>query len=77
MLFRSASEIAESLKTGQNVLVHCGAGIGRTGTFAVLVLMRLRLGLEEAMTFVKVAGSCPETSGQRGFLERMRPNTDG
>jgi protein-tyrosine phosphatase len=71
------SDIAESLKSGKNVLVHCGAGIGRSGVCAVLVLMRLRVPLEEALKHVKAAGSGPETAAQHEFLERMRPNTDG
>jgi len=72
-----ASQVADSLKNGQSVLVHCGAGIGRTGTFAALVLMRLRVPLEESLKRVKAAGSGPETSAQRAFLDRMRGNTDG
>lgn len=72
-----ASQVAESLKTGRNILVHCGAGIGRTGTFAVLVLLRLRVPVEEALRRVNAAGSSPETPGQRQFLERMRANMDG
>jgi protein-tyrosine phosphatase len=72
-----ASQVADSLKSGQNILVHCGAGIGRTGMFATLVLMRLRVPFDESLKFVKAAGSGPETSAQRAFLERMRGNTDG
>jgi len=72
-----ASQVADSLKNGLNVLVHCGAGIGRTGMFAALVLMRLRIPLEESLKRVKAAGSGPETAAQRAFLDRMRGNTDG
>lgn len=75
--YEAASQIAERLKRGENVLVHCGAGIGRTGTFATLVLMRLRVPLDEALKLVSAAGSGPETQEQRQFLNRMRPNTDG
>jgi protein-tyrosine phosphatase len=72
-----ADRVAESLKQGDNVLIHCGAGIGRTGTFAVLVLMRLRVPLEKALGLVKTAGSGPENETQRAFLKKMSANTDG
>ena len=72
-----ADRVAESLKQGDNVLIHCGAGIGRTGTFAVLVLMRLRIPLKKALGLVKTAGSGPENETQRAFLRDMSANTDG
>ena len=76
-LFDSASDVAEALKAGQNVLVHCDGGVGRTGMFAAFVLMRLRLPLKEALLRVEAAGSRPETSAQSLFLKRMVANTDG
>src|SRR5262245_4833085 len=38
---RVAVDVANSLRQGKVVLVHCGAGIGRTGMFTVAVLMSL------------------------------------
>ena len=34
-------EVVDSLRAGTNVLAHCGAGIGRTGTLAASVLVVL------------------------------------
>src|SRR5580704_15593734 len=59
-------EIAETLRTGRSVLIHCGAGIGRTGTVAVAVL--LCFAPEFAMQTVKAAGSCPEAGAQMELL---------
>ena len=63
--------VAETLQQGDSVLVHCGAGIGRTGMFAIAVLMALGLPHEEAEHRVKVAGSEPERPAQRNALQRL------
>lgn len=44
-----AQDVAVALREGKRVLVHCGAGIGRTGMFAVAVLMVLGLPREESL----------------------------
>jgi protein-tyrosine phosphatase len=36
------------------VIVHCAAGIGRSGTAAVAVLLHLGMGLDEALRHVRV-----------------------
>ena len=56
------------LRGGGNLLVHCGAGIGRTGTYAICQLMALGLAIDEAQKVVKAAGSFPETKEQLNFV---------
>ncbi|HEX2878571.1 MAG TPA: tyrosine-protein phosphatase [Polyangiaceae bacterium] len=66
-----ADEIARELHSGSNVLIHCAAGIGRTGTVATAVLLALGASLAEAMTAVQSAGSGAETDEQRSLLYKL------
>jgi protein-tyrosine phosphatase len=55
-------------KTGKSLLVHCAYGMGRTGLFAVCLLLALGFELKDAMALVLEAGSDPETPEQREFV---------
>lgn len=66
-----AESVAADLRKGATILIHCAAGIGRTGTFAVAVLLALGVPLDDARARVKQAGSSAETDGQRAFLRML------
>jgi protein-tyrosine phosphatase len=70
-LWTAAREVAERLRAGEAVLIHCWFGIGRTGMLAVAVLLALGLSLEDALEPVATAGSWPESPAQRALLERL------
>lgn len=61
-------DISRSLAIGQNILLHCNAGIGRTGMLAISVMLALGFNLENAYEEVTVAGSYPQDSEQQQFL---------
>jgi len=73
---RLARESSARLQSGENILIHCGAGIGKTGTLAVSVLMALGTAEPLARKNVRNAGSCPERRGQdevvRWVAEQLR-----
>src|SRR5262249_23141264 len=67
-----ASDIAALLRDGERLLVHCGAGIGRTGAFAAAVAMKIGLSFLDTMQAVNEAGSAPETASQRSLLSQAK-----
>ncbi len=66
-----AHDIAGHLQDGENVLIHCGAGVARTGTLAICVLISLGLDADRASTLVANAGARPEGQSQRDVIAWM------
>lgn len=66
-----AASVAAALGRGENVLIHCAAGMGRTGLFATAVLVVNGVGLADALQRVRAAGSEAETPEQRRLLEQL------
>ncbi len=68
-----ADDLADRLRRGDSLLVHCGAGIGRAGTTAVCVLIRLGVDAGEAQRTVAehrpMAG--PEVGAQRDLVRAI------
>ena len=62
-------EVAQAMARGDAVLLHCAAGIGRTGTAAACLLKRLGLPREQALQRVREAGSNPESAAQSGLVD--------
>jgi protein-tyrosine phosphatase len=65
---RDVREIADTLRRGEAVMLHCAAGIGRTGSTAACVLKALGLDTDEALQRVREAGSNPENAKQSGLV---------
>jgi protein-tyrosine phosphatase len=69
-LFRALTNFVQQ---GAKLIVHCAAGIGRSGTAAVAILMLLGVEMGGAEDIVAahrpMAG--PETGPQRGLLESL------
>jgi protein-tyrosine phosphatase len=65
------AQMAERLKAGDTVMLHCAAGIGRTGTAAACLLKHLGLETDEALQRVRDAGSNPENAVQSGLVDQF------
>jgi protein-tyrosine phosphatase len=62
-------KIAQALQRGDAVMLHCAAGMGRTGSTAACVLKSLGLDTAQALQRVREAGSNPQNALQSGFVE--------
>ena len=66
---RDIGAIADTVREGKAVLLHCAAGMGRTGTAAACVLKALGLDAHEALQRVRDAGSNPQNAEQSGLVD--------
>jgi protein-tyrosine phosphatase len=66
---RDVGAIADTLLSGKSVLLHCAAGMGRTGTAAACVLKALGLPAPEALQRIRDAGSNPHNAEQSGLVD--------
>jgi len=64
-------QLADTLRAGDAVMLHCAAGIGRTGTAAACLLKHMGLTVDEALQRVRDAGSNPENAVQSGLVDRF------
>ena len=67
------TELIRRLEADEHLLMHCAAGIGRTGTIAVCLLMELGLPRDEALAHVRahrpMAG--PEVGAQMDLVNAL------
>ena len=63
-----ANDLANRLRSGEALLIHCAGGVGRTAMLAVSVLLALGEPIVEAESAVSRAGSIVETMPQIEML---------
>jgi protein-tyrosine phosphatase len=65
---RDIAGIAQSVRGGERVLLHCAAGLGRTGSAAACLLKALGVDEQDALKRVRGAGSNPQNAQQSGLV---------
>ncbi|MFZ5481648.1 MAG: isochorismatase family protein [Myxococcota bacterium] len=68
-------DVLAVMQAGGRVLLHCRGGLGRTGTIAACVLVRLGVEPDEAIRVVRTArqsSRCVENAAQEGFVRGFR-----
>ncbi|MES2633504.1 MAG: tyrosine-protein phosphatase [Pseudomonadota bacterium] len=68
---REVQQIAQALRRGDSVMLHCAAGIGRTGSTAACVLKALGVDTQDSLLRVREAGSNPENALQSGLVDQF------
>jgi protein-tyrosine phosphatase len=73
LFFALAGELAELVKEGSVVAVHCRAGIGRSGLLAASVLLRLGIPASQVFTVLSRARglSVPDTAAQMQWFHSV------
>jgi hypothetical protein len=74
-LYDLVAQVVAMLRDGRRVILHCGAGIGRTGVVSILVMVTLGMPYEEAPVWVRKhrGGAGPDTTSQQEQLDRLVP----
>ncbi len=67
--WQMARKAAKLLGEGETLLVHCAAGIGRTGMFGVCVLLALGVTPAAARAALRKVGSAPENAAQDAVIQ--------
>lgn len=67
---------ADHLRKGGKLLVHCTAGIGRTGLAATCLLIELGMSRQAALDTVRASGSRPEAKEQLALIEWVARQLD-
>ncbi|HEY2330456.1 MAG TPA: tyrosine-protein phosphatase [Acidimicrobiales bacterium] len=72
-LLNTADQLTGLVTTGHKLILHCGAGMGRTGILSTLVLVNLGVPYQEAADHVRAyrGGAGPDSQLQREQLERV------
>ncbi len=67
------AELRRALGRGERLVLHCRAGLGRTGMIAASLLVTLGRAPEEAVALVRAARDprCVETEAQRDFIGQV------
>ncbi|MBI9098122.1 MAG: dual specificity protein phosphatase family protein [Spirochaetaceae bacterium] len=72
IIYEKAIHEAYNTLKGSNILIHCQGGIGRTGTFAVILLRQIGFSFEDALKLTNSAGSNPGNHEQLNFAENYK-----
>jgi ADP-ribosyl-[dinitrogen reductase] hydrolase len=65
--------LVERLRDGEHLLIHCAAGMGRAGTIAACLLVRMGMDVESGLALVRASrpGAGPEAGSQLDLVRAI------
>ena len=72
-MLNTVEQLTGLVMTGHSLVLHCGAGMGRTGILSILVLVTLGMPYEQAAVHVRAhrGGAGPDSTHQQEQLDRL------
>jgi protein-tyrosine phosphatase len=66
-------DLVARIERGEHLLMHCAAGIGRTGTIAACILVRLGMDIDAALALLREVrpGAGPEVGTQLDLVKAV------
>ena len=70
---RLLDRVVDDLRSGRSIVAHCAAGIGRAGTLAVAICVKLGMSLEDSLDHVRRhrPGAGPEVGAQLAVVQQI------
>jgi protein-tyrosine phosphatase len=70
---KTVPHLLQHLKDGENILIHCAAGFGRTGMMSAALLVAMGVASEKAIRLVRASRpGTIETPGQEAFIQNLQ-----
>ena len=73
LLNQNINTISNDIINGKNILIHCMAGLGRTGMIAALILIKLGIDINQSIKLIRnIRPGSIETEEQEKFVRNFK-----